>query len=64
MGTVVLSLPGIIYEQVQHIKYALGDLQPIHNLQLYSMGLISYGALMLKTLALQLSKGVSVLIMR
>jgi len=59
-----MALPGMIYEQLSDHGKALSHITPLGWVNLSSTGLLSYAAQMLKTFALQISKGIGVLTMR
>lgn len=64
VGCTILSFPGMLWEQSTGVGEPLSAISPLAMAQLYSTGLLSYLGQMLKTLALQLSRGVGVLVFR
>ena len=60
----LMAFPGMLYEQFHHVGRSLAHSPPADVVHLYSTGLLSYGAQMLKTLALQISAGIGVVTLR
>ena len=60
----VMAFPGMVWEQSVDGGQRLATVSPLGWVNLSSTGLLSFFAQMLKTLALQISKGVGVLVIR
>jgi len=54
----------MIYEQLNGVGRPLDQSPPLDMVHLYSTGMLSYAAQMLKTLALQISSGIGVITLR